>query len=227
MHRILNWALGICVLKVFATAGLGACRGPYWVWCPNLDVEAHPSVAVRYQFAHGWQAVELDGIPAGSGCCFLQSAGIQPRCSNVMAESQPLLAPHHGDNVFPSMSADCSLPSRSDHAHRTQSRPPQTTPTLSQTGERRSSSLLSRLRHLTQFKGARESHVLDYLCHMQVGYLPSSGCRRRHRSHGAFDASPVGDPFWSIGKVVGMGRSQLLQRGASLKDPRCMARASA
>ena len=39
---------------------------------PNFDVQPHPSIAVGNQPAHGWQAVELNGIPAGSGCCFLQ-----------------------------------------------------------------------------------------------------------------------------------------------------------
>lgn len=49
-------------------------KEPYRVWCANLDVKAHLSIAARYQFAHGWQAVEFDGIPAGSGGCFLRAA---------------------------------------------------------------------------------------------------------------------------------------------------------
>ena len=38
---------------------------------PYFDVQPHSSIAIGNQSAHGWQAVELDGIPAGSGCCFL------------------------------------------------------------------------------------------------------------------------------------------------------------
>ena len=47
--------------------------------CADLDVQAHPSITARYQLAHGRQAIEFNGIPAGSGGCFLQVAYTQGR----------------------------------------------------------------------------------------------------------------------------------------------------
>ena len=64
-------------IATLLTGKLG--REPHRMWCANFDVEAHPSIAARYQFAHGGQAVEFNGIPAGSGGCFLQAECSQGR----------------------------------------------------------------------------------------------------------------------------------------------------